>query len=382
MEGKVLPDYKQAVAICTNAAQKELVSLALIAVLTPLLVGLALRVEALGGFLAGVIVSGQLLAVFMSTAGGSWDNAKKLIEDGRHGGKGSEAHKASVVGDTVGDPLKDTSGPALNPMIKVMNLVSLLAAPILVQFPTRTPLVWVTLAALAVTIAGAVAYSQREPSAEEDLLRNSPSDEPMDTVAPQPAAVAAVQPRALQEDPRRPIGYCWPIPWKRWASCSRQRSCLLSRAGAGRRARQGHIPGGQALRPTASTGKGPQECVPDARTAQVIGLSRIYRILKASADGGQGPPRHARPQPVHRRPTQARPRPPAPETSTSTRSSAHAPARSACSTLDGQHMTSGRGHHVPQRFTRSSSERTPRAYSRKRRCPTTALTSTASRRWR
>src|SRR4030042_3084413 len=96
------------------AAQKELIGLALLAVLSPLIVGLTLQVEALGGFLAGVILSGQLLAVFMANAGGAWDNAKKTIEDGIYGGKGSDAHKASVVGDTVGDPLKDTAGPALN----------------------------------------------------------------------------------------------------------------------------------------------------------------------------------------------------------------------------------------------------------------------------
>jgi len=214
MEGKVLPDYKQAVAICTQAAQKELVSLALIAVLSPLIVGLALRVEALGGFLAGVIVSGQLLAVFMSTAGGAWDNAKKLIEDGRHGGKGSEAHKASVVGDTVGDPLKDTSGPALNPMIKVMNLVSLLAAPILVQFPSRTPLVWLTLAAMTAVVAGSIVYSQREPSAGEDLLRDTPSDEPVDThAAPELAPATAGEARLLQEDCAAPYHlYCLAYP--------------------------------------------------------------------------------------------------------------------------------------------------------------------------
>ena len=125
------------VGISTASAQKELIPLATIAVLTPLLVGLVLGVEALGGFLAGVILSGQLLAVFMANAGGAWDNAKKAIEDeprnlAKNTGKGSERHKAGVVGDTVGDPLKDTAGPALNPMIKVVNLVSLIAAPILV----------------------------------------------------------------------------------------------------------------------------------------------------------------------------------------------------------------------------------------------------------
>jgi K(+)-stimulated pyrophosphate-energized sodium pump len=139
MEGTVKPDYAKAVSISTQAAQKELIPLAIIAVLTPLAVGLILQVEALGGFLAGIILSGQLLAVFMSNAGGAWDNAKKAIEDEprdleRNTGKGSERHKAGVVGDTVGDPLKDTAGPALNPMIKVVNLVSLIAAPIIVKY--------------------------------------------------------------------------------------------------------------------------------------------------------------------------------------------------------------------------------------------------------
>jgi K(+)-stimulated pyrophosphate-energized sodium pump len=139
MEGTVKPDYAKVVGISTQAAQKELIPLAVIAVLTPLAVGLILQVEALGGFLAGIILSGQLLAVFMSNAGGAWDNAKKAIEDEPRSiemntGKGSERHKASVVGDTVGDPLKDTAGPALNPMIKVVNLVSLIAAPIIVKY--------------------------------------------------------------------------------------------------------------------------------------------------------------------------------------------------------------------------------------------------------
>ncbi|RIK55520.1 MAG: sodium-translocating pyrophosphatase [Chloroflexi bacterium] len=139
MEGTVKPDYAESVTVATVAAQSELINLATISVVTPIIVGLALQVEALGGFLAGVILSGQLLAVYMSTAGGAWDNAKKLIEDEprdlvANTGKGSERHKASVVGDTVGDPLKDTAGPALNPMIKVINLVSLIVAPIVVQY--------------------------------------------------------------------------------------------------------------------------------------------------------------------------------------------------------------------------------------------------------
>jgi K(+)-stimulated pyrophosphate-energized sodium pump len=139
MEGTTTPDYGKVVGISTASAQKELVPLATISVLMPLIVGLVLGVEALGGFLAGIILSGQLLAVFMSNAGGAWDNAKKSIEDeprdlAANTGKGSERHKAGVVGDTVGDPLKDTAGPALNPMIKVANLVSLLAAPIIVGY--------------------------------------------------------------------------------------------------------------------------------------------------------------------------------------------------------------------------------------------------------
>jgi K(+)-stimulated pyrophosphate-energized sodium pump len=139
LEGKVKPDYRQAVSISTTAAQKELVGLALLGIVTPIVIGLMLQVEALGGFLAGIIVSGQLLAVFMNNAGGAWDNAKKLIEDEpkqptANTGKGSERHKAGVVGDTVGDPMKDTAGPALNPMIKVVNLVSVIVAPIVVQY--------------------------------------------------------------------------------------------------------------------------------------------------------------------------------------------------------------------------------------------------------
>jgi K(+)-stimulated pyrophosphate-energized sodium pump len=133
MEGKALPDYSKAVAIVTAAAQKELVVPAAIVVLMPVIVSL-LGAEALGGFLGGVVVVGLMLAFYMCNTGGAWDNAKKYIEDGNMGGKGSDTHKAAVVGDTVGDPLKDTSGPALNPMMKIVQIVALLIAPVVIQF--------------------------------------------------------------------------------------------------------------------------------------------------------------------------------------------------------------------------------------------------------
>jgi K(+)-stimulated pyrophosphate-energized sodium pump len=132
--GTKKPDYGRVVDICTITAQRELIGPGILAITCPLIVGLLLGPYALGGFLAGMILVGQLLAVFMSNAGGAWDNAKKMIEDGVYGGKGSEAHKAAVTGDTVGDPLKDTAGPAINPLIKVMNMVSLLTLGIVMNF--------------------------------------------------------------------------------------------------------------------------------------------------------------------------------------------------------------------------------------------------------
>lgn len=167
MEGKVKPDYARAVEISTAAAQKELVSLAAMSIISPILVGLVLQVEALGGFLAGIILSGQLLAVFMSNTGGAWDNAKKLIEDeprdpANNLGKNSERHKASVVGDTVGDPLKDTAGPALNPMIKVVNLVAVIIAPIVVQYKHLGPGGWGVVALLLAGFLWAIWQSKRE----------------------------------------------------------------------------------------------------------------------------------------------------------------------------------------------------------------------------
>jgi K(+)-stimulated pyrophosphate-energized sodium pump len=175
LEGTVEPDYTQAVNISTTAAQKELVPLALLGVLTPILIGLVLQVEALGGFLAGIILSGQLLAVFMNNAGGAWDNAKKLIEDEpsdpeRNTGKGSERHTAGIVGDTVGDPMKDTAGPALNPMIKVVNLVSVIIAPIVVKYRDLGVVGWVIVLILLAILAWAVLQSKR--TAPESILES------------------------------------------------------------------------------------------------------------------------------------------------------------------------------------------------------------------
>ena len=130
MEGTTKPDYKSCVAISTTAALKEMLIPGIMAVLSPLVVGILLGPAALGGLLAGALVTGVMMAIFMSNAGGAWDNAKKYIEDGNHGGKGSEAHKAAVVGDTVGDPFKDTSGPSINILIKLMTIVSLVFAPL------------------------------------------------------------------------------------------------------------------------------------------------------------------------------------------------------------------------------------------------------------
>jgi K(+)-stimulated pyrophosphate-energized sodium pump len=190
MEGTRTPDYARVVSISTASAQKELIPLATISVLMPLATGLVLGVEALGGFLAGVILCGQLLAVFMSNAGGAWDNAKKAVEDEprsivNNTGKGSERHMASVVGDTVGDPLKDTAGPALNPMIKVVNLVSLIAAPIIVrQVPVIKMgnggfnlIVIIVAVLLIAAIIWAIGQSKRKV---EDLMEDVPATVPGD----------------------------------------------------------------------------------------------------------------------------------------------------------------------------------------------------------
>jgi len=163
LEGTIKPEYSKVVAITTAAAQKELISLVVLAVGAPLLVGLVFGPMALGTFLAGVILTGQLMAVYMAIAGGAMDNAKKFIEDGNFGGKGSPAHKAAVDGDTVGDPLKDTAGPALNPMIKVVNMVSLLAAPLMIEYAGSIGS-YVAIVVLVVAIVWAIGQSKKDVS--------------------------------------------------------------------------------------------------------------------------------------------------------------------------------------------------------------------------
>jgi K(+)-stimulated pyrophosphate-energized sodium pump len=171
MAGEKRPDYGPVIDICTAASLRELATPALLAVLTPVIIGFGIGYTALGAFLAAVILVGQLMANYLSNAGGAWDNAKKYIEDGHHGGKGSEAHKAAVIGDTVGDPFKDTAGPALNPLIKVMNLVSLLILPAIINLSdidsdnplssTPEPGGYVIAAIALVVLLGAIAFSKR-----------------------------------------------------------------------------------------------------------------------------------------------------------------------------------------------------------------------------
>lgn len=171
------PEYGRVVDICTKDALRELATPGLLAVLTPIAVGFSLGVGALGSFLAGAIGTGTLMAVFLANSGGAWDNAKKLVEDGHHGGKGSEAHAATVIGDTVGDPFKDTAGPAINPLLKVMNLVALLIAPAVVKFSygadKNTGVRIVAAGVAIVVIVGAVYISRRRGIAVGDEDNNS-----------------------------------------------------------------------------------------------------------------------------------------------------------------------------------------------------------------
>jgi len=162
------PEYGRVIAICTTASQRELATPALLAILTPVIVGFGLGYLALGGFLAAAILTGQLMANFLSNAGGAWDNAKKYIEDGHEGGKGSDAYRAAVIGDTVGDPFKDTAGPALNPLIKVMNLVSLLVLPAIITQQHHTA-VRLSIAGAGIVILGAaILFSKRSTGSMDD----------------------------------------------------------------------------------------------------------------------------------------------------------------------------------------------------------------------
>jgi K(+)-stimulated pyrophosphate-energized sodium pump len=169
MDGSQRPEYGKVVDICTRDAQRELITPGLLAVMAPIAVGFGLGVGALAAYLAGAVGAGTLMAVFLANSGGAWDNAKKLVEEGNFGGKGSPAHAATVIGDTVGDPFKDTAGPAINPLMKVMNLVSLLIAPAIVLWSTGTQqntALRVTIAVVAALIVvAAVTWSKRKPIA-------------------------------------------------------------------------------------------------------------------------------------------------------------------------------------------------------------------------
>ncbi|WP_339155802.1 sodium-translocating pyrophosphatase [Actinomadura luteofluorescens] len=178
------PDYDRVVDICTRDAQRELATPGLLAIMTPIAVGFALGYAPLGAFLGGAIAAGVLMAVFLANAGGAWDNAKKVVEEGYLGGKGSEAHEATIIGDTVGDPFKDTAGPAINPLIKVMNLVALLIADAVVTYAGNTPLrVGVTVLSVGVVVAAIVISKRRA-----DPIGDSPADPAVEGGRPGPDA--------------------------------------------------------------------------------------------------------------------------------------------------------------------------------------------------
>jgi K(+)-stimulated pyrophosphate-energized sodium pump len=191
MAGTKRPDYGPVIDICTRASLRELATPALLAVLTPAIIGFGIDFRALGAFLAAVILTGQLMANYLSNSGGAWDNAKKYIEDGHEGGKGSEAHKAAVIGDTVGDPFKDTAGPALNPLIKVMNLVSLLILPAVINLQDNDAARYTIAGVSLLILIGAIAFSKREaPGMGDDAGAGS---------APAASAVVDLGPAAVAE---------------------------------------------------------------------------------------------------------------------------------------------------------------------------------------
>lgn len=177
MEGTVRPEYGRVVDICTRDSLRELATPGLLAIFAPIAVGFGLGVGPLAGYLAGAIATGTLMAIFLANSGGAWDNAKKLVEDGNYGGKGSPAHEATVIGDTVGDPFKDTAGPSINPLLKVMNLVSVLIAPAVVALSvgtTANPVVSIAIALVAVAIiVGAVVVSKRRSTSITDTPAES-----------------------------------------------------------------------------------------------------------------------------------------------------------------------------------------------------------------
>jgi K(+)-stimulated pyrophosphate-energized sodium pump len=179
MDGSQRPEYGKVVDICTRDAQRELLTPGLLAIMAPIAVGFGLGAGALASYLAGAIGAGTLMALFLANSGGAWDNAKKMVEDGAHGGKGSPAHAATVIGDTVGDPFKDTAGPAINPLLKVMNLVSLLIAPAVIMYGTgsdaNTPLRVTIAVVAALVVVTAVTISKRRPVATAaDAIEEAP----------------------------------------------------------------------------------------------------------------------------------------------------------------------------------------------------------------
>jgi K(+)-stimulated pyrophosphate-energized sodium pump len=198
------PEYSRVIDLVTRDSLRELITPGLLAVMAPIAVGFALGYQPLGSYLAGAIAAGVLMAIFLANSGGAWDNAKKLVEDGAHGGKGSEAHAATVIGDTVGDPFKDTAGPAINPLIKVMNLVSLLIATSVVKYSGNTGLrVGVALGAVIIIVAAIVISKRRSagvrevaPAAAEVAGAVAP---PVETTTP-PAVEATTAVPATTED--------------------------------------------------------------------------------------------------------------------------------------------------------------------------------------
>jgi K(+)-stimulated pyrophosphate-energized sodium pump len=196
MEGTGRPEYGKVVDIVTRDSLRELITPGVLAVLAPVAVGFGLGVTSLAGFLAGAIGAGTLMAVFLANSGGAWDNAKKLVEDGNHGGKGSDAHEATIIGDTVGDPFKDTAGPAINPLIKVMNLVSLLIASAVVSMSVgqdQNDTLRIIIALVAVGAIVTVIYISKQRSTvigddEDTPAPQAPAADPTPTQPVQPTA--------------------------------------------------------------------------------------------------------------------------------------------------------------------------------------------------